>query len=74
MPTAGDDGGTAGSCGVNLINEGMLVTGDCVRIQFTGCGSVQSYQCKMDKEPFKTCEFMYRLQTEGKGVSVHLFN
>lgn len=51
----GDDD-TAGSCGVNLINEGMEVSGECVRVQFTGCGPVQSYQCKMDKKPFTPCE------------------
>ena len=46
----------SGSCGVNLINEGVVVTGDCARIQFTGCGPVESYRCKLDKEPFRYCE------------------
>ena len=50
---AGDDN----SCGVTLINEGVEVMGDCVRIQFTGCGAVQSFRCKLNKEPFKFCEF-----------------
>jgi len=44
------------SCGVNLINEGVTVSGDCARFQFTRCGMVESYQCKLNKGDFKTCE------------------
>ncbi len=54
--TVGDDG-NPGSCGVNLINEGVIVNEDCARIQFTGCGPVESYLCKLDRDPFKPCEF-----------------
>ncbi len=52
---AGDDG-NPGSCGVNLINEGVIVNEDCARIQFTGCGPVESYLCKLDRNPFRPCE------------------
>lgn len=48
--------GAPGSCGVNLINEGVTVMGDCARIQFTGCGPVQSYRCRLDSGTFKPCE------------------
>ena len=51
---AGDD--EEDSCGVNLINEGVTVSGDCVRVQFTGCGGVEAYQCKLNDRSFTTCK------------------
>ena len=42
---AGDD--EEDSCGVNLINEGVTVSGDCVRVQFTGCGGVEHVSMTM---------------------------
>ena len=55
---AGDDR----FCSVNLINEGVKVySGDCVSIQFRGCGQIESYKCKLDKGSFVRCELISTL-------------
>lgn len=50
-----------GSCGVNLINEGVTVEGDCATIQFTSCGRVDSFMCRLNRDPFKPCRSPLRL-------------
>ena len=44
------------SCLVHLINEGVVVNGHEVTIQFLGGNSVQSYLCKLGDSNFRLCE------------------
>ena len=44
------------SCSVHLINEGVVVNGHEVSIQFLGGSSVQSYLCKLGDSNFHPCE------------------
>ena len=69
---AGDD--EEDSCGVNLINEGVTVSGDCVRVQFTGCGGVESYQCKLNDGSFTTCKHDHGLYVCMYGMYVCMHN
>ena len=49
-------GEDASSCVVHLINDGVVVNGYDVSIQFLGSRSVRSYLCKMDDGSFYACE------------------
>ena len=51
--SAGD--GTA-LCTVHLINEGVLVYGYNISVQFVGSSSVRFYLCRMDAGSWFTCE------------------
>ena len=51
---AGDE--EEASCGVTLINEGVTVEGGCATVQFTSCGMVDSFMCRLNRDPFKPCE------------------
>ena len=44
------------SCSVHLINEGVVVSGHDVTIQFLGGSSVQYYLCKIGDSNFHPCE------------------
>ena len=52
-------GKDASSCVVHLINDGVVVNGYDVSIQFLGSRSVRSYLCKMDDGRFYACKNMY---------------
>ena len=43
---------------MHLINDGVVVNGYDVSIQFLGSRSVRSYLCKMDDGSFYTCKNM----------------
>ncbi len=43
-------------CGVNFINEGVTVDKDCANVQFTSCGPVDSFRCKLNGGSFALCE------------------
>ena len=49
-------GKDASSCVVHLINDGVVVNGYDVSIQFLGSRSVRSYLCKMNDGSFYACE------------------
>ena len=49
-------GKDASSCVVHLINDGVVVNGRDVSIQFLGSRSVRSYLCKMNDDSFYACE------------------
>ena len=49
-------GKDASSCVVHLINDGVVVNGYDVSIQFLGSRSVRSYLCKMDDGNFYACK------------------
>ena len=42
-------------CGVNLINEGVVVEGNNVTAQFIGVGSATSHLCRLDFQHFRKC-------------------
>ena len=44
------------SISVHLINEGVVVNGHEVTVQFLGGNSVQSYLCKNDDIKYRPCE------------------
>ena len=46
----------ASSCVVQLINDGVVVNGYDVSIQYLGSRSVHSYLCKMNDGSFYACE------------------
>lgn len=50
--------GNERSCGASLINVGVTVQEDCARIQFTGCGPVETYWCRLDRQFYRPCEFL----------------
>jgi len=41
---------------VHLINDGVLVDGHNVSIQFQGSSDILSYLCKIDDSNYRTCE------------------
>ena len=49
-------GKDASSCVVHLINDGVVVNGYDVSIQFLGSRSVRSYLCKMDDGNVYACK------------------
>ena len=49
-------GKDASSCVVHLTNDGVVVNGYDVSIQFLGSRSVHSYLCKMDDGSFYACK------------------
>ena len=44
-------------CTLHLINDGVTVTGDSARVEFTGRGPVKDYRCQLDKMEFYECKF-----------------
>ena len=53
LSSTGED---ASSCVVHLINDGVVVNGYDVSIQFLGSRNVRSYLCKLDDDNFYPCE------------------
>lgn len=46
-------------CAVHLINEGVVVEGRSVKVQFQGTRStVRYYICKLDSGPFVRCKLI----------------
>ena len=65
---------TGSSCSVHLINEGVVVNGHEVTVQFLGGSSVQSYLCKIGDSNFHPCEWhqcQFVLSTTIKLTVVH---
>ena len=54
--TSCSTGKDASSCVVHLTNDGVVVNGYDVSIQFLGSRSVHSYLCKMDDGSFYACK------------------
>ena len=53
LSSTGED---TSSCVVHLINDGVVVDGYDVSIQFLGSRNVRSYLCKLDDDNFYPCE------------------
>ena len=55
---SGSTGEDTSSCVVHLINDGVVVKGYDVSIQFLGSRNVRFYLCKLDDGNFFTCKNM----------------
>ena len=43
-------------CAINFINDGVVVQGKSVTVQFVNIGSATSYLCRLDTQVFKRCK------------------
>ena len=44
-------------CAINFINDGVVVQGKSVTVQFVNLGSATSYLCRLDTHVFKRCKY-----------------
>ena len=43
-------------CLVHLVNDGVVVSGNSLTIEFTGVGKVKKYFCDLDRKGLKPCK------------------
>ena len=48
--------GGNGDCGVILINDGLVVNGDSVEVEWQGAGPTSSFDCRLDSNEFVPCK------------------
>ena len=46
------------ACAVNLINDGVVVNGKSVTVQFVTIGSATSHLCRLDTHVFRRCTWV----------------